>query len=72
VTVLLSTRISRYVFDPTEPGKPARAVVWLEALWAAGAGYRSCQVLNEFCWNAAKKMRLQPAKVREIVEDLSH
>jgi len=31
----------------------------------------SWQVLNEFYWNAVKKMRLQSAKAREIVEDLS-
>ena len=72
MTGFLSTRISRYVFDPTEPRKRARAAEWLEALWAAGAGRLSWQVLNEFYWNATKKMRLRPAKAREIVEDLSH
>jgi predicted nucleic acid-binding protein len=61
-----------YFVDPTEREKRARATEWLEALWAAGAGRLSWQVLNEFYWNAVKKMRLRPAKAREIVEDLSH
>jgi predicted nucleic acid-binding protein len=61
-----------YFVDPTEPKKQARAAEWLDTLWEAGAGRLSWQVLNEFYWNAVKKMRLKPAKAREIVEDLSH
>ena len=38
----------------------------------AGAGRLSWQVLHEFYWNSVKKMRLSPAKAREMVEDLSH
>jgi len=38
----------------------------------AGAGYLSWQVLHEFYWNAVRKMRLEPARARDIVEDLSH
>ena len=45
---------------------------WLEALWMAGAGCLSWQVLHEFYWNAVRKMRLEPARAREIVEDLAH
>jgi predicted nucleic acid-binding protein len=61
-----------YFVDPVEPGKQARAAEWLGALWETGSGRLSWQVRNEFYWNAVEKMRLEPAKAREIVEDLSH
>jgi predicted nucleic acid-binding protein len=44
---------------------------WLEALWMAGAGCLSWQVLHEFYWNAVRKMRVELARAREIVEDLA-
>jgi hypothetical protein len=45
--------------DPVEAGKRQRAAEWLDALWMAGAGRLSWQVLHEFieirlrrwCWN---------------------
>jgi predicted nucleic acid-binding protein len=37
-----------------------------------GAGRLSWQVLNEFYWNAVRKMRLDSADARQIVDDLSH
>ena len=61
-----------YYVDPVDSRKQVRATEWLEALWAAGAGCLSWQVLHEFYWNAVKKMRLEPARGREIVEDLAH
>ena len=61
-----------YYIDPTELAKRARATAWLEGLWMAGTGRLSWQVLHEFYCNAVKKMRLEPEKAREIVEDLSH
>ena len=61
-----------YYVDPVDSGKQARAVEWLGALWMAGAGCLSWQVLHEFYWNAVRKMRLEPARAREIVEDLAH
>ncbi len=61
-----------YYVDPRDARKRARAMEWLEALWSAGAGRVSWQVLHEFYWNSVKKMRLEPAQAREIVEDLSH
>ena len=61
-----------YYIDPGDAAKRERATEWLEALWMAGSGRLSWQVLHEFYWNAVKKMRLQPAAAREIVEDLSH
>jgi predicted nucleic acid-binding protein len=61
-----------YYVDPVDARKQARAMEWLEALWMAGAGCLSWQVLHEFYWNAVRKMRLEPARAREIVEDLAH
>ena len=48
-----------------------RAAEWLDHLWMAGTGRLSWQVLHEFYWNAVRKMRLDRADAREIVEDLS-
>jgi predicted nucleic acid-binding protein len=61
-----------YYVDPADSRKQARAAEWLEALWVAGAGCLSWQVLHEFYWNAVRKMRLEPVRAREIVEDLAH
>jgi len=36
-----------------------------------GAGCLSWRVLHVFYWNAVRKMRLEPARAREIVEDLA-
>jgi predicted nucleic acid-binding protein len=61
-----------YYVDPIDSRKQARSTEWLEALWGAGVGCLSWQVLHEFYWNAVRKMRLEPARAREIVEDLAH
>jgi predicted nucleic acid-binding protein len=68
----VDTNLLLYYIDPVESSKRVRAVEWLGALWKAGAGRLSWQVLHEFYWNAVKKMRLEPATAREIVQDLSH
>ncbi len=67
----VDSNVLLYYVDPVESGKRARATEWLEALWMAGTGRLSWQVLHEFYWNAVRKMRLEPARAREIVEDLS-
>jgi predicted nucleic acid-binding protein len=61
-----------YYVDPVDSRKQARATEWLEALWMAGAGCLSWQVLHEFYWNAVRKMHLDPALSRGLVEDLAH
>lgn len=61
-----------YYIDPADVGKRARAAEWMEALWVAGTGRLSWQVLHEFYWNAIRKMRLAPPRARQMVEDLSH
>jgi predicted nucleic acid-binding protein len=68
----VDSNVLLYSVDPVESGKRERATEWLEALWMAGTGRLSWQVLHEFYWNAVMKMRLEPAKAREIVEDISH
>jgi len=59
-------------FVDADSRKQARAMEWLEALWVPGSGCLSCQVLHEFYWNAVRKMRLEPPRARDIVEDLAH
>jgi predicted nucleic acid-binding protein len=61
-----------YHVDPLDREKRERATDWLNHLWLAGAGRLSWQVLHEFYWNAARKMKLDTADAREIVEDLAH
>jgi len=68
----IDSNLLLYFVDSTKPEKQTRAAEWLDALWENGAGRLSWQVLNEFYWNAVKKMRLKPTKAREIVEDLNH
>jgi len=68
----VDSNVLLYFIDPVDSEKRGRATEWLDALWMAGAGRLSWQVLHEFYWNAVKKMRLEPAKAREIVEDISH
>ena len=67
----VDSNVLLYYVDPVESAKRVRATEWLEALWMAGTGRLSWQVLHEFYWTAVRKMRLEQAKVREIVEDLS-
>ncbi|HJT89397.1 MAG TPA: PIN domain-containing protein [Bryobacteraceae bacterium] len=70
-TFFVDSNLVLYYVDPAEPGKRQRATEWLDQLWMAGAGRLSWQVLHEFYWNAVRKMRLDHADAREIVEDLS-
>jgi predicted nucleic acid-binding protein len=68
----VDSNVLLYSVDPVDSAKRARATEWLESLWRAGAGRVSWQVLHEFYWNAVRKMRMEPAGAREIVEDISH
>lgn len=61
-----------YYVDPADPQKQARAMEWLDYLWMTGAGRLSWQVLHEFYWNAVRKMRLEPVRGRELVQDLTN
>jgi predicted nucleic acid-binding protein len=67
----VDSNVLLYYVDPVETAKRVRATEWLEALWMAGTGRLSWQVLHEFYWNAVRKMGLDPVRAREIVEDIS-
>ena len=68
----VDSNVLLYSVDPVDSEKRTSATEWLHALWAAGAGRLSWQVLHEFYWNAVRKMRLDPARARQIVEDIGH
>ena len=67
----VDSNVLLYSVDPVDSARRIRATEWLEALWMAGVGRVSWQVLHEFYWNAVRKMRLDPLHAREIVEDIS-
>jgi predicted nucleic acid-binding protein len=68
--VFVDSNVLLYYVDPADQRKRARANEWLNHLWGNGSGRISWQVLHEFYWNAVKKMRLDPADARQIVETL--
>jgi predicted nucleic acid-binding protein len=68
----VDSNVLLYSVDPVNSAKRGRATEWLDALWMAGAGRLSWQVLHEFYWNAVRKMGLDAASAREMVEDISH
>jgi len=68
----VDSNILLYYVDPVATDKQARCAEWLDALWMTGSGRLSWQVLHEFYWNAVKKMRLEPARARDMVENLSY
>jgi len=63
----VDTNVMLYAIDSTQPAKQARAVEWLEHLWASGAGAISWQVLHEFYVNAVRKFALPPEAARQRV-----
>ena len=67
----VDSNVLLYYVDPVNMVKADAAARWLEALWVAGSGRLSWQVLHEFYWNAVRKMRMGPASARRVVEDLS-
>ena len=46
--VFVDTNVLVYARDASEPGKQARAMLWLEHLWRERTGRLSVQVLQEF------------------------
>ena len=67
----VDSNVLLYTVDPADSVRRIRSAEWIEALWKAGTGRLSWQVLHEFYWNAVKKMRMEPANARAIVEDIS-
>ena len=68
----VDSNVLLYCVDRQDAAKRARAVAWMDALWMAGSGRLSWQVLHEFYWNAVRKMGLATDSAREMVEELSH
>jgi predicted nucleic acid-binding protein len=71
-TFFVDSNLLLYYVDPIDIFKQERAAEWLNHLWMTGSGRLSWQVLHEFYQNSVKKMRLEPVKARQIVEDLVH
>jgi predicted nucleic acid-binding protein len=67
----VDTNVLLYCIDDKDAEKRRLAQSWRDRLWECGAGRLSWQVLNEFYWNAAGKMRARASVVRQVVEDYS-
>ena len=62
------TNVLLYSVDPADGGKRELARRWADALWTSGAGRISWQVLNEFYYNATRKLAFPAPGVRVVVE----
>lgn len=62
------TNLLLYWLDPVDQAKHQLARRWVAAVWESGAGGISWQVLNEFYFNAVRKLRAPTPSVRAIVE----
>jgi predicted nucleic acid-binding protein len=67
----VDTNVLLYCIDNQDAEKRRLARSWRNRLWESNAGRLSWQVLNEFYWNAAGKMRARASVVRQLVEDYS-
>ena len=65
----IDTNLLLYSIDKSDHAKWAQARAWIEALWAAGAGRLSWQVLHEFYANLPK-IRTSNALGRQQIESL--
>ncbi|MFB3778762.1 MAG: PIN domain-containing protein [Bryobacteraceae bacterium] len=67
----VDTNLLLYSVDRSEPVKRGQARRWLSSLWGHAAGRLSWQVLHEFYFNAERKMGLDSASARRMVESLA-
>jgi predicted nucleic acid-binding protein len=67
-TFFVDTNLLLYWVDSADLSKRAISDQWVKALWAHGAGRISWQVLNEFYFNAIRKLKLPTRDLRAIVE----
>ena len=67
----VDSNVLLYFADLRDPIKNLRAAEWLDALWSAGTGRLSWQVLNEFYSNAVGKIRMKPSIAREFAVQMS-
>ncbi|MGA2742709.1 MAG: hypothetical protein ABSG65_35380 [Bryobacteraceae bacterium] len=63
-----SNRLLYYV-NPMDDRNTRAPWGCLGALWMAGAGCLSWQVLHEFYWNTMRKMRVEAMRARDVVAD---
>lgn len=68
----IDSNLLLYSVDPADSAKRDRAAEWLELFWKTGNGRLSWQVLNEFYWNAVRKMGMDADGARRIVDEFSH
>jgi len=64
--VFVDTNIFLYCFDKSAPGKREIAQAQIASL--EDSLVTSTQVLQEFYWNATKKLKLTPAEAKRAVE----
>ena len=64
----VDTNVLLYSVDPAHSAKRIRAREWIAALWQAGTGRLSWQVLNEFYVNAVRKVGAQEPLARATVK----
>jgi len=64
----IDTNLLVYLFDSADPIKQRRAQDWIYTLWTHAAGQLSWQVLNEFYFNAVRKLRWPDAVIRDVVK----
>ena len=55
--VFVDTNVFLYARQTEEPTKQTTAKQWLERLWKEQSGRTSIQVLNEYYWNATRKVK---------------
>ncbi len=55
--MFVDTNVFLYARQTEEPTKQAIATQWLERLWKEQSGRTSIQVLNEYYWNATRKIK---------------
>jgi predicted nucleic acid-binding protein len=67
----VDTNVLLYSLDNDAPLKRRRATAWIDFLWDSNAAGLSWQVLNEFYWNATRKMGVQPGEARRIARQLT-
>jgi len=71
IRIFVDTNVFVYSLDSSDPTKQALARKWIDALWMSQAGRISWQVLHEFYVTAARKLRVEQPRCREIVESLT-
>jgi len=54
--IFVDTNVFLYARQTDDPMKQSIAEQWLERLWAEQSGRTSVQVLNEYYWNATRKV----------------